>query len=343
MTLLAKIGVRHPIFQAPMAGGPDTPALAAAVAEAGGLGALGCGYLSPSQIEELIAAYRARSTRPVAINLFVREEVAADDAAAARVAPILDGIRRELRCRRRPPSLRRRRIPRSSKRCCAPNRASSASPSGSRRPIKSRGCARPTSSSSAPPRRSTKAKRWALGVDAICAQGSEAGGHRGGFLGRPEDSLVGTMALTRLPRRARARAHHRRRRHHGRRRHSRRARPRRRRRAARHRVLALPRGWHAAAHRAALQSPAARQTVITRAFSGRAARGIANRFTQLFAAVDPPPFPQQQALTTNLRVAAAKQARPDLMQLWAGQGAPLIRALPAAELMRALLAEAGLS
>ena len=86
-----------------MAGGPDTPALAAAVAEAGGLGALGCGYLSPSDIEELIAAYRARSTRPVAINLFVREEVAADDAAAARVAPILDGIRRELALSSPPP------------------------------------------------------------------------------------------------------------------------------------------------------------------------------------------------------------------------------------------------
>ena len=118
-----------------MAGGPDTPALAAAVAEAGGLGALGCGYLSPcAKIEELIAAYRARSTSPVAINLFVREEVAADDAAAARVAPILNGIRRELALSSPPPvaaagvSLSRA-APR--QRCRAPRPASSASPSAS--------------------------------------------------------------------------------------------------------------------------------------------------------------------------------------------------------------------
>jgi len=96
------------------------------------------------------------------------------------------------------------------------------------------------------------------------------------------------------------------------------------------------------AHRDALRSAAARRTVITRAFSGRAARGIANRFTQLFEEVEPAPFPQQQDLTAELRAAAATQARTELMQLWAGQGAPLLRELPAAELMRALVAEAGL-
>jgi len=182
----------------------------------------------------------------------------------------------------------------------------------------------------------------ALGVDAICAQGSEAGGHRGTFLGRVDEALVGTMALTRqlvarlpLPIVAAGgimdgagiRA-----------------------------ALALgasavqlgtafmlcPEAGTHPAHRAALQSPAARHTVVTRAFSGRAARGIANRFTQLFDAVEAAPFPQQQSLTADVRAAAAKQARTDLMQLWAGTGAPLLRALPAGELVRTLVAEAGL-
>ena len=57
--LMTLFGVRLPIVQAPMAGGPDTPALAAAVANAGGLGSLGCGYLTAAQIATLAAATRS--------------------------------------------------------------------------------------------------------------------------------------------------------------------------------------------------------------------------------------------------------------------------------------------
>jgi nitronate monooxygenase len=183
----------------------------------------------------------------------------------------------------------------------------------------------------------------AAGVDAICAQGSEAGGHRGTFLGRVNDALVGTLALTRqivaqasvpviaaggIMDGAGIRA-----------------------------ALALgaaavqlgtafllcPEAGTHPAYRAALISPAARTTVITRAFSGRAARGIKNRFTDTFESVEAAPFPQQQQLTAELRAAAASQARADLMQLWAGQGAPLLRTCPAAELLRTLAREAGLA
>jgi len=344
MTLLEKIGVRHPIFQAPMAGGPDTPALAAAVAEAGGLGALGCGYSSPSQIDDVMAAYRSRSTRPVALNLFVREPTAPDAAAAARVAPILDGVRRELALPE-PPAAKP-----------APSYPAQLDAVLRLRPrVFSFTFGQPTEAEVARLRAAdilvvgtaTSLDEGealaALGVDAICAQGSEAGGHRGTFLGRAEDALVGTMALTRQL-------------------------------VARLRLpiiaaggvmdgagvraalslgasavqlgtafLLCPEAGTNPAHRAALASAAARHTVITRAFSGRAARGIANRFTQLFATVEPAPFPQQQELTADVRAAAAKAGRTDLMQLWAGQGAPLLRALPAAELVRALVAEAGLT
>src|SRR5437763_15229914 len=95
-SFLEQLGVRLPIIQAPMAGGTDTPALAGAVGEAGALGSLGCAYLSPAQIEAAVAALRAISARPFALNLFVRQSVADDAAAAARVAPRLEGFRREL-------------------------------------------------------------------------------------------------------------------------------------------------------------------------------------------------------------------------------------------------------
>ena len=106
-------------------------------------------------------------------------------------------------------------------------------------------------------------------------------------------------------------------------------------------VLPQKRGT-TAAHRAALATATA--TTVTRAFSGRPARGIRNRMTDAFAVVEAAPFPQQQHLPQDIRHrAAAAAGRADLvMQLWAGQGAPLVRDLPAAELVRVLATEAGL-
>jgi nitronate monooxygenase len=282
--------------------------------------------------------------RPVALNLFVRERVAPDAAATARVTAILDGIRRELALS--PASGEPKPPPSYPDQLEAVLRA--------RPRVFSFTFGQPTPAEIAhfhaagilvvgtATSLDEGEALAALGVDAVCAQGTEAGGHRGTFLGRAEDALVGTLALTRLL-------------------------------VARLRVPILaaggimdgagiraalslgasavqlgtafmlcPEAGTSPPHRAALQSPAARHTVITRAFSGRAARGIANRFTELFASVEAAPFPQQQELTAELRAAATKQARTDLMQLWAGQGAPLVRALPAAELVRALVAEAGL-
>ena len=106
--------------------------------------------------------------------------------------------------------------------------------------------------------------------------------------------------------------------------------------------LLCPEAGTSKAYRAALSSAAARTTVITRAFSGRPARGIRNRFTDAFEGLAPPAFPVQQERTRAIRAAATKQERTDLMQLWAGQAASLIRALPAAELMRTLVREANL-
>jgi nitronate monooxygenase len=329
-----------PIIQAPMAGGPDTPELAAAVSEAGGLGSIGCAYLSPVQIAEVAGRVRALTARPFALNLFVRSEAAADPDAAHRVAPLLAGFRRELGLPSVPPTPPP--VPSFEAQLDAVLAAAPAVVSftfGIPAPaqlaaLRERGIVTIGTAT-------TVAEADALveaGIDAICAQGAEAGGHRGTFLGHFEDALIGTLPLVRqivwrtdLPviaaggimdgRGVRAALDL------G---------------AAACQLgtafMACPEARTAQAHRLALATATA--TTVTRAFSGRPARGIRNRFTEAFATVDPAPFPEQQQLTHDIRRAAAAAGRTDLMQMWAGQGAPLVRSLAAADLVRALVAEA---
>src|SRR5580693_6319492 len=94
--LARTLHIELPIIQAPMAGGPDSAALAAAVSNAGGLGSVGCGYLSAAQIEALASELRQRTAKPFAINLFVRSDAPDDPAAEARVTPCLRTFAREL-------------------------------------------------------------------------------------------------------------------------------------------------------------------------------------------------------------------------------------------------------
>jgi nitronate monooxygenase len=339
-----RIGIRFPIVQAPMAGGPDTPALAAEVSRAGGLGSLGCGYMTAANIEAAAAAVRARTDRPFALNLFARAEEPVDEAAAVRVSSALDGIRRELGLAA--PKARSRPNDSFEKQLAAVIRARPAVLSFTfgmprREELDAVHAAGIFTVGTATTLAEAEALEQ-LGVNAICTQGAEAGGHRGTFLGRFEDALVGTMALVRQ---------------------------------VVHRVrvpvlaaggimdgagiraaLALgasgvqlgtafldcPEAGTSKAHRSALLADSARVTSITRAFSGRPARGIRNRFVELFERVEPAPFPQQQEATADIRAAAAAAGRVDLMQLWAGQAASLLRSLPAADLVRTLAAEAGL-
>jgi nitronate monooxygenase len=178
------------------------------------------------------------------------------------------------------------------------------------------------------------------GVDAVVASGMESGGHRVSFLKPAADSLVGTFAL--VPQVVDA--------------------------------VSIPviaaggiadrRGYAAAlalgadavqvgtaflatresaavpAYRALLHSPAARETVLTRALSGRLARGIPNRFIAELAAAEAgiAPFPVQNWLTGRFRPQAAAQGNTELMSLWAGQSASLIRHESAADVLAELLA-----
>ena len=177
------------------------------------------------------------------------------------------------------------------------------------------------------------------GVDAIIAQGAEAGGHRGSFLVAGDDGPVGTLAL--VPQvvdavdvpviaaggiadgRGLAAAIML-----G---------------AAGVQVgtafLACPEAGTHPLHREALRLARAEATTITRSFSGRPARAIRNRLTDL-EALDPMDFPAQFSISGPLATAAAEQGSSEFLAMWAGQAAPLARELPAAELVRVIVAEA---
>ncbi|WP_241170930.1 NAD(P)H-dependent flavin oxidoreductase, partial [Serratia marcescens] len=187
-----------------------------------------------------------------------------------------------------------------------------------------------------------EARAWEeAGADFVCVSGSEAGGHRPTFLGDIEQSCVGLMAL--LPQvvaavkipviaaggimNGRGIA------------------------AARllgaqaaqlgTAFLCSPESGIAEAWRAALRNAGDDSTRLTRAFSGRPARGIVNDFMCQMRAEEAQilPYPVQNALTGDIRQAAAKAGRGEFMSLWAGQGVGLARPMPAAELVATLAAE----
>ena len=341
--LRSLLRIQIPLLGAPMAGGPSTPALAAEVSRAGGLGFLGVGFSTPEQILEWSREVRARTDRPFGINLpaDVPETPAGDPRP---MLELLRPIHAELGLP--PPEL-----PASSSRSLdaqieAVTQSGAAAfsttfglPSSSQMErLRRAGLVRIGTANTVEEARRIEA----AGFDAVVAQGSEAGGHRGTFVGDFEQGLVGTMALVpqvvdavRIP------------------------------------VVAAGgimdgRGWVAAealgaagvqlgtaflasdesgaapAYKAAVLAATDDGTAITRAFSGRAARGLVNQF--LKAVEEKPasilPYPVQNALTWPMRTAASRVGRAELLSLWAGQAARLARRGPAAEIVRWLVEDA---
>ncbi|MEO7040360.1 MAG: nitronate monooxygenase [Candidatus Elarobacter sp.] len=332
-----------PIVLAPM-GGAAAAGLVAAVTNAGGFGILPCAYSTPEQIAAQIAAVRGATARPFGVNLFVETPpYAADAAHLLHAHERLGAYRAELG------------IPHPAVPAQPPDRYAAQLDAilAARPAVFSFTFGIPSSHDVQRLRAAgifsigtatTVDEAIALeraGIDALFAQGYEAGAHRGTFLAPVEASLIGTLALVpqvvdavRLPVIAaggigdgRAVAA----------------------------VLAL--GAQAAAlgtaflladeatispaYRAALQNSAVRTTVLTRAFSGRTARGIPNRFVR--DTIDPDdiaPYPFQNAMTRDIRTAAAAQGRDEFLSLWAGQAAALARPKPAAEILAELMREA---
>lgn len=336
------LDVEHPIVQAPMAG-VTTPELVAAVSNAGGLGSLGAAMLTPDTLRDAIRAVRSLTDRAFAVNLFAWP--AGSDASPAAVEATIDASRpfRERLGLGEPdppvvPDVRRllagqldvlteERPPVFSFTFGIPDLAL----------LADTGCVIVGTAT-------TVAEARALedaGVDAVVAQGSEAGGHRGTFLGAFEHALVGTVAL--VPQVVDAVS-----------------------------VPVLAAGGImdgrgiaaslmlgadgaqlgtafvgcdesgvAAAHKEAIAEISDDGTIVTDRYSGRPARAAR---TDLIDALERdsdsvPPFPLQAMLNRDLYATAAEHGDREAMLLLAGQAAPLARRLSAAELVDALVAE----
>ncbi|WP_329740991.1 NAD(P)H-dependent flavin oxidoreductase [Dyella sp. A6] len=339
-----RLGIEHPLIQAPMAGSTSA-ALVAAVSAAGGLGSLGAGYLEPQAILDQATQIRAGTSRPFAINLFVLpDDLEPDMAAVARARERLDALmeREGLDVRTTMPA---RWAPRFSDQFAAlcearPAVASFAfdliSPTQVHE-LKQRGIVVVGNATSV-----AEARAWAeLGADAVCVQGAEAGGHRGSFLHAPEESMIGLFALLPLVARAveipviaaggimdgrgmlaaevlGASASQ-----------------------LGTAFLACPESTAAAAWKRDLPNVEEHRVVTIRSFSGRAARGLRNHYVAMMEpGVDALPlYPVLNALTAPLRRAAAQAGRGDLLSEWCGQAAAMARNLPAGELVALLMDE----
>jgi nitronate monooxygenase len=327
-------GCELPIVLAPLAGGPSTPELAAAVSNAGGLGFVAGGYLSAADLAARVARTRELTARLFGVNLFVPGPAAPadvldeyartvageastvgagpgeprhdDDDWAAKIALLLDD----------PPPVVSFTFGVPDPVLVQRFRAAGAEVWVTVTSVAEAGHAE---------------------ADVLVVQGAEAGGHRGGGDDAPEQA-TGLLALLQLVA-ARvdrplvatggiatgaaiaavlscgARAA-----------------------ALGTAFLNCPEAGTSAVHRQALGSAAG--TRLTRAFTGRTARGIVNGFLERHTADAPAAYPEVHHLTAPMRAAARAAGVPDLVNLWAGQAYPLTRPMPAGELVRALAGEA---
>jgi nitronate monooxygenase len=330
-----------PIVQAPMAGAMDA-ALAIAACEGGALGSLPCAMLTGEKVRAEVALVRGRTPAPLNLNFFCHSKKDADPLRDARWRERLAPYQTEL-------GLDPRAEPRAGGR--ASFDAATAELVEELKPkvvsfhfglperslidrVKGAGCVVIASATT------VAEARWLEehGVDAVIAQGAEAGGHRGMFLTDRIDVQPGTFALVpqvvdavRVPVIAAGGI-------------------------ADGRGLAAafalgaagvqigtaylrcPEAKISAPYRAALAEALDVSTVITNVMSGRPARGIVNRLIRELGPIssDAPAFPQAVTALAPLRAAAEKKGSGDFSPLWAGQAAGLAREMPAADLTRAL-------
>ena len=327
---LGRLGIDLPIFQAPMAGA-STPAMAAAVSEAGGLGGLAVGAAGANVAREMIAEYRARSTRSLNVNVFAHAPARAHAPAdARREAAWIERLRPRFAEFKASPPERLSEIYTSFVEDDAmlallvAERPKVVSlhfglPDAARlRALKDAGVLLLATATSLAEARLAAA----AGVDALVAQGWEAGGHRGMFDPDALDDRLGVFALTRLLaakidlpiiaaggimdgagiaaalRLGAAAAQ------------------------LGTAFLATPESAADAGFRAALFSDAAHHTVMTRAISGRPARCLANRFTALEGGAEAPAYPVAYDLGKALHAAGKAAGDHGFGAHWAGQGAP---------------------
>jgi nitronate monooxygenase len=343
--LLERLGVVHPIVQAPMAGA-STPELVAAVSNAGGLGSLGAAMMPPDAIRAAIRDIRRLTQRPFAVNLFTYTVPEPETDRVARMKARVEGYVRALgadpaKLPAMPPLpdiaqqldvVLEEAPPVFSFTFGMPDKAYVDA-------LRAKGIVVIGTATIV-----AEAKQLvALGVDAVTAQGSEAGGHRGTFAAPVDEALIGTLALVpmvvdavEVPVIAAGGIMD-----------------------GRGIAAASMLGAAAAAlgtafltcpenkavnpvYRAALLGGAGAPTAMTRAYTGRHARFIRNRFVAEMegADADVPSYPHQIPLTAPLRALGLEKSDPGVLPMLAGQAYPLCRALPAGELVHTLVREA---
>ena len=323
-----------PIVGAPLAGGPSTPALAAAVSGAGGLGFLGAGYKAAAAMAADVAAARELTAEPFGVNVFAGAPTEASSEDLAAFASRVSGLGADPGEPRSDDDAFAEKVERLVDDPVAVVSFTFGCPDAGL-------VARLQAAGSevwmtvTDPGEAREAA--AAGADALVVQGAEAGGHRGGFSDeRPAD--YGLLALLQLVRAAvplpmiatggiatgagiaavlAAGAE-----------------------AAQigTALMATPEAGTNPAHRAALAEPG--RTAVTRAFTGRSARGIENRFMREHGDAAPHAYPGVHHITAPIRAQARADRDPELLNLWAGQAHELLRAIPAADLVRELHAEA---
>jgi nitronate monooxygenase len=340
---LKHLNIRHPIIQGPLGGGPSTPELVAAASNAGGLGSLGAAYLTPEQITAAIQKIKSLTEEPFQVNLFAGGWAANKHADPQPMLELLTEIHHTLGLPPpAPPLPKPDPFPEQLEAVLDAQPPIFSFTFGIPDPdvlarLKKRGIFILGTAT-------TLAEAHLLaeaGTDAIVAQGAESGAHRGTFAGPFELCMVPTLELVReiaavVPKPVIATGGLM---------------------DGRDIAAAMAAGASAAslgtaflvstesaaphAHKQAILSVTKDNTVITRAFSGRPARGLPNAFIQKLTGRenDILPYPLQNALTRAMRAAAAEQGNPDFLSLWAGQGVARARAMPAAELVRRLVAE----
>jgi nitronate monooxygenase len=341
--LLDLLDIEHPILQAPMAGSAN-PELVAAVSGAGAIGGFGAAGSSPGGLRSTIREIRALTDRPFNINLFnaCTEEYDREARPGQRLNELLAIYHAEMKLGPVPEPiplfgpaaaqlevLLDEAVPVISFHFGVDARTVSRAHDGGARVL----CSATTVSEA-------KSLEEA-GVDAIIAQGAEAGGHRGTFEGDYRRALIGTLALVprvvdevSVPVIAAGGIMD-----------------------ARGVVACLALGasavqlgtaflgcpeanvanlWHDV-----LEAAEAETTTVTEAISGKPARAIRNRYIDELEAIDEPllPYPAQFSVSRELRKEAARRGDPSFVAVWAGQGVGLIRRQPAAELVRQLVTE----
>lgn len=338
------LNIKYPIIQAGMAGGITTPELVAAVSNSGALGNIGAGYMNPNELREQIKKTKQLTDKPFGVNLFIPDspEVSAEEIDQAN--EWLRPFREELNVLETPEvkklntSLFEEQI----------------------KVIIEEEVTICSFTFGLPPKETVqRLKREAIvvmgtattvqeaianeevGVEMVVVQGSEAGGHRGTFIGAYEDAMIGTMSLVpqtvdqvHIPVIAAGGIMD-----------------------GRGVLSALVLGAGAVQmgtafvtssesgaqeqHKDAILHSVEDQPVVTAAFSGKPARGIRNDFITKMAKHEKelPEFPLQNTLTQSIRQEAAKQNRPEWMSLWCGQNPRSSKQQTVSEMMSEILSE----